>query len=165
MLQATSVDPVVVGTGSVAGLIAAPTRSIYCATKAAQHFLLESVALECESQTGKLIPGTDKRRAFVRFLILAPGPIKNSFVKQYAVDATTGPRDNRDQALDVKDITAETLASVDANASGLLVLPRTAFVGSLLAQFHTTYVALHPALTQPQQHCAGSAPFVSLLIP
>lgn len=161
VLQTTSIDPVIVGTGSVAGLIPAPTRAVYCATKAAQHFLLESVALECESQAGTPIPGTDKLRALVRFLIVAPGPIKNSFVKTYATDSTTGPRDDREKALDVNDIVRTTLRRVDANGTGILVLPPVAFVATILSKFNLTYVAL---LTQPRPDWKEGTQSVSLLV-
>jgi len=138
MLQSTSVDPVVVVTGSVAGLVPAPTRSIYCATKAAQHFFVNSVALECERQAGTPIPGTDRKRALVRFLLVAPGPIKNSFVAKYACDATSGPRDKRDNALEVKDVVQSTLSRVDLKPTGMLVMPRYMFFASLLAQWDST---------------------------
>ena len=144
VLQTTSADPVVVGTGSVAGLVPAPTRAVYCATKSAQHYLLDCVALECESQAGCTIPGTDQRRALVRFLIVAPGPIKNSFVKTYAVDSRSGPRDDRNRALDVHDVVRETLAAVDADHMGMLVLPRHVFWVSILTKFATTYVFCLP---------------------
>lgn len=162
VLQTTSIDPVVVGTGSVAGLIPAPTRAVYCATKAAQHFLLESVALECDSQAGTPVPGTDKRRALVRFLLIAPGPIKNSFVKTYSVDSTTGPRDNRDKALDVNDVVRATLQRVDANGTGIMVLPPAAFVAAMLSKFNLTYVLA--LLTQPRRDCEGGTQAVSLLV-
>ncbi|WFD32889.1 hypothetical protein MSPP1_003942 [Malassezia sp. CBS 17886] len=137
-LQTTSAYPVVVTTGSVAGLIPAPTRSVYCATKASQHYLVNSVALECQSQAGTLVPGTDTRRALVRFLLLAPGPIKNSFVATHSVDATTGPRDNRSNALQVADIVRDTLRRVDKADFGMLVLPKYAFFAFLLTLFQAT---------------------------
>ncbi|WFD45179.1 hypothetical protein MPSI1_003857 [Malassezia psittaci] len=140
ILQSTSIDPRVVATGSIAGIIPAPTRAIYCATKSAQHYLLESIALECETQAGEAILGTNQRRALVRFLILVPGPIRNSFVKTYAVDSASGPRDNRKNALDVDYVVKETLNTVDANKTGMLVLPRAIFWASLLVKFNSTYV-------------------------
>lgn len=161
VLQTTSADPVVVGTGSVAGLIPAPTRAVYCATKSAQHYLLDSVALECEAQAGHTVPGTDKRRALVRFLIVAPGPIKNSFVKTYAVDSGSGPRDNRDRALDVHDVVRETLMAVDADHMGMLVLPRHVFWASLLTKFVSTYIP--SAHLQTRAHWQDVPPTVSLL--
>lgn len=141
VLQTRSESPAVIGIGSVAGLVPAPTRAIYCATKSSQHYLLRSVELECDSQAGTFVPGTAQRRAHVRFLLVAPGPIKNSFVAKYAVDSATGPRDNRDKALEVHDVVRHTLQRVDAQAWGMLVLPRVAFVASLLAQFDSTYVS------------------------
>lgn len=156
LLQTTSTCPAVVATGSVAGLIPAPTRSIYCATKSAQHFLVNSVALECEAQAGTLVPGTKQRRSLVRFLILAPGPIKNSFVATYSVDAQTGPRDNREHALDVSDVVRETLKAVEQQNWGMLVLPRQAFAGALLSQFSFTYVSAL-LLTQPKYDRAYSS--------
>ncbi|WFD01038.1 hypothetical protein MYAM1_003798 [Malassezia yamatoensis] len=140
ILQSTSNDPRVVATGSVAGLCPAPTRAVYCATKSAQHYLLDSVALECEAQAGEPILGTNQRRALVRFLILAPGPIRNSFVKTYSVDSASGPRDNRQNALDVDYVVKETLDTVDTNKTGMLVLPRAVFWVSLLTKFNSTYV-------------------------
>ncbi|WFD34311.1 hypothetical protein MCUN1_001150 [Malassezia cuniculi] len=138
LLQATSTRPAVAVTGSVAGLVYAPTRSIYCATKSAQHFLVNSVALECDRQAGLPIPGSSKRRAHVRFLIVAPGPIRNSFVAKYAVDSNDGPRDNRDRALDVNDVARDTVARIDSEKYGMLVLPRYVFLAALASQFEAT---------------------------
>ena len=56
------------------------------------------------------------------------------------MDATTGPRDNRERALEVPDVVRGTLRRVDAEQWGILVIPTHAFVGSLLAQFNATYV-------------------------
>ncbi|PKI82615.1 hypothetical protein MVES1_003851 [Malassezia vespertilionis] len=138
MLQTTSKDPVVVATGSIAGLLPAPTRSVYCATKAAQHFLVDSVALECQTQAGTPVPGTDKKRALVRFLLIAPGPIQNTFVAKYAVDSVAGPRDNRSKALEVHDVVRTTLNKVDSVGSGLLVMPQYLFAAHLLSKFNVT---------------------------
>lgn len=140
LLQTTSAHPAVVVIGSVAGLIPAPTRAVYCATKASQHFLVRSMALECESQAGTLVPGTQQRRKHVPFLLVAPGPIKNSFVAKYAVDARTGPRDNRASALEVDEVVRATLQRVDKAQWGTLVLPPHVLYGSLLAQLDATYV-------------------------
>lgn len=140
VLQTTSKHPAVIAIGSVAGLIPAPTRAVYCATKSSQHFLVRSMDLECESQAGTIVPGTNQRRARVRFLLVAPGPIRNSFVAKYAVDANTGPRDNRDKALEVSYVVRKTLSRVDACQWGMMVLPHYVFVASLLAQLDTTYV-------------------------
>lgn len=140
IMQTTSVNPVVVTVGSVAGIVSAPTRSVYCATKSAQHLLVRSVDLECASQAGTLVPGTQQRRARVNFLLLAPGPIKNSFVATYSVDSSTGPRDNRDNALRVDDIVAMTLKRVDAERWGTLVIPGYIQLVSILSQLNPTYV-------------------------
>ena len=113
LMQTTSSRPAVVTIGSVAGLIPAPTRAVYCASKSAQHLLVRSVDLECEAQAATPAPG-QPRRARVHFLLVAPGPIKNSFVATYSVDASTGPRDRRDQALRVEDVVRATLRRVDA---------------------------------------------------
>ena len=145
ILQTTSANPAVITIGSVAGLIPAPTRAVYCASKSSQHYLIRSVELECEAQAGTPVPGSDMRRTRVNFLLVAPGPIKNSFVATYAVDATTGPRDNRERALEVPDVVQGTLRRVDGEQWGILVIPSHAFVGSLLAQFNATYV---PVLLQ-----------------
>ena len=140
ILQTTSAHPAVAVIGSVAGLVPAPTRAVYCATKASQHFLVRSIELECESQAGTPVPGTQRRRARVPFLLVAPGPIQNSFVASYAVDARTGPRDDREHALDVHDVVRATLARLDHAQWGTLVLPARAYVASLLAQVNATYV-------------------------
>lgn len=137
LLQTTSARPAVAVTGSVAGLVYAPTRSIYCATKAAQHFLVNSVALECDTQAGLPAPG-GARRARVRFLIVAPGPIRNSFVAKYAVDSAGGPRDDRTNALDVADVARAAVARLDYEAFGMLVIPAYAFAASIAAQFSAT---------------------------
>lgn len=160
VLQTTSIDPVVVGTGSVAGLVPAPTRAVYCATKAAQHAFLDSVALECASQAGTHAPGSTAPRALVRFLLLAPGPLRNSFVQTYAVDATTGPRDDRTNALDVQDVVRATLSRVAAGREGMLVLPPYMFYGMILSKFEATYASL---LTQPRLCCESRPPSVPLL--
>lgn len=160
LLQATSARPAVAVTGSVAGLVYAPTRSIYCATKSAQHFLVNSVALECDRQAGTQVPGSSRRRSHVRFLIVAPGPIRNSFVAKYAVDSDSGPRDNRDKALDVNDVARATVDRVDSDEYGMLVMPRYAFLASLLSQFDATCV---PA-NKSRHRVARFAPLVPLLI-
>ncbi|WFD21212.1 hypothetical protein MCAP1_003473 [Malassezia caprae] len=160
ILQTTSAHPAVVVIGSVAGLVPAPTRAVYCATKASQHFLVRSVELECESQAGTLVPGTQRRRARVPFLLVAPGPIQNSFVATYAVDARTGPRDNRENALKVHDVISATLARLDHAQWGTLVMPTRAYVASLLAQVNATYVWL---LTQARLDWVHGASTVQLL--
>lgn len=137
LLQTTSAQPAVAVTGSVAGLVYAPTRSIYCATKAAQHFFVNSVALECDRQAGIPVRGGG-RRAHVRFLIVAPGPIRNSFVAKYAVDSASGPRDDRTNALDVGDVARAAVARLDYDAFGMHVLPAYAFAGALASQFSAT---------------------------
>ncbi|WFD28918.1 hypothetical protein MNAN1_003934 [Malassezia nana] len=138
VMQTTSSNPAVVAIGSVAGLIPAPTRAVYCATKSAQHFLVRSMDLECESQAGTCIPGTQKRRARVHFLLVAPGPLRNSFVATYAVDANTGPRDNRDKALSVHDVVRASVRRLDHAQWGTLVLPSPVYAASLLAQVQAT---------------------------
>jgi len=160
ILQTTSAHPAVVVIGSVAGLVPAPTRAVYCATKASQHFLVRSIELECESQAGSLVPGTQQRRAHVPFLLVAPGPIQNSFVATYAVDANTGPRDNREHALKVQDVVRATLARLDHAQWGTLVLPTRAYVASFLAQVNATYVRL---LTQARLDWVHGASNVQLL--
>ncbi|WFC98436.1 hypothetical protein MYAM1_001163 [Malassezia yamatoensis] len=63
-LQTTSNSPYVALIGSLAALIPAPTRSLYCATKAAQQMLVQSIASECRAQAEK------KGRALVQFYLL-----------------------------------------------------------------------------------------------
>ena len=137
--RSTSSRPAVVTIGSVAGLIPAPTRAVYCASKSAQHLLVRSVDLECESQAGMPGPG-QSRRARVHFLLVAPGPIKNSFVATYSVDASTGPRDRRDHALGVEDVVRATLRRVDAEQWGVLVMPSYLRVAWILTCLDATYV-------------------------
>lgn len=139
LMQTTSSRPAVVTIGSVAGLIPAPTRAVYCASKSAQHLLVRSVDLECEAQAATPAPG-QPRRARVHFLLVAPGPIKNSFVATYSVDASTGPRDCRDHALGVEDVVRATLRRVDAEQWGVLVMPSYLRVAWILACLDATYV-------------------------
>ena len=139
LMQTTSSRPAVVTIGSVAGLIPAPTRAVYCASKSAQHLLVRSVDLECEAQAATPAPG-QPRRARVHFLLVAPGPIKNSFVATYSVDASTGPRDRRDHALGVEDVVRATLRRVDAEQWGVLVMPSYLRVAWILACLDATYV-------------------------
>lgn len=152
LMQTTSKRPAVVTMGSVAGLIPAPTRAVYCASKSAQHLLVRSVDLECESQAGMPVPGTQPR-ARVHFLLVAPGPIKNSFVATYSVDASTGPRDNRDKALHVRDVVRATLRRVDAEQWGVLVMPSYIRLAWILTCLDATYVCP----TNPRRAWLGRA--------
>ncbi|CCU99249.1 unnamed protein product [Malassezia sympodialis ATCC 42132] len=82
-LQTNSKAPYVCIVGSLASLVPAPTRSMYCATKSAQQMLVQSVAAECASQAK--INGY----AHVHFVVLAPSTVQTSFRSHMAL--TQGP--------------------------------------------------------------------------
>lgn len=77
LLASTSPSPAVHHLSSVAAAIAAPSRCLYSATKAAAYMAVESARVECEGMG-------------VRFFSLLPGTIDNEFRTKTATAQTGG---------------------------------------------------------------------------
>lgn len=126
-LQTNSKSPYVVVIGSLAGLVWAPTRSLYCGTKTAQHMLALSVAAECESQAR--IEG----RKLVRFAILAPSTVATSFTARLAVGAKRQFLRSSGNLLRPKDVGDIAVRCADTNRTGIVPVPFKYFFAWLLA--------------------------------
>jgi NAD(P)-dependent dehydrogenase (short-subunit alcohol dehydrogenase family) len=132
MLQTTSTHPAISLTSSAAALFAAPTRSIYAATKSAQFSLFRSVAIECQAhaQIQSNSSAEGKNRADIRFLAVCPGTIATSF-RASAVDLNHGdglPDDSASGKKAEKMLTSETVAErtvlgVDKLERGMISMP------------------------------------------
>lgn len=126
-LQTKSKRPYVAVIGSLAALVPAPTRALYCASKAAQQMLVQSVAAECASQAR--IAG----RNLVRFVVLAPSTVATSF----STRMTVGPKNTRSRSLK-KMLSPESVGNtvvecVDRNKTGVVPMPYKYFLVWLLA--------------------------------
>lgn len=123
-LQTNSKAPFVVVIGSLASLVPAPTRSMYCATKVAQQMLVQSVATECSTQAK--VGG----RKLVKFAVLAPGTVNTSFRARLTVNASknvsvTTPRHGK--SLSTTDVAKEALHCVQHGVTGVVPIPHRYF--------------------------------------
>lgn len=117
VLQTSSRAPHIGVIGSLAALIPAPTRALYCAVKAAQQQLVLGAAAECETQAQ--IPG----RSLVKFTILAPGTVATSF----------RPRDPRARALSPTVVARHAIDCINRGTTGIVPLPSKYFVAWILS--------------------------------
>ena len=115
-MQVTSNAPFVSTIGSLASLVPAPTRSVYCATKSAQQMLIESVALECETQAQ--MPG----RALVQFSVLAPSTVSTSFRESSGAEVRASDLRSANQ-LRAQDVAARAVFDVDHRNTGVNPMP------------------------------------------
>lgn len=121
-LQTNSKAPYVCVVGSLASLVPAPTRSMYCATKCAQQMLVQSVAIECASQA--------KVEGYVHvpFVVLAPSTVQTSFRTHMAL--TQGPHPvapKQTGSLHAADVAQLALSCVERGTTGVVPLPRKYF--------------------------------------
>ncbi|WFD06867.1 hypothetical protein MVES1_002222 [Malassezia vespertilionis] len=131
-LQTNSKSPYVAIINSVAGLIAAPTRALYCATKSAQMMLVLGMALECEAQAK--VEGYSN----VRFVVISPAAVQTSFNKRLSLGSDMGSKSARypvGKALTSEQVAIATVQSVADNKTGIIPLPHTYFYIWLLAPF------------------------------
>jgi short-subunit dehydrogenase len=126
LLQLSSAEPAFSTLGSLAGLVPAPTRALYGASKAGQHMLLQGLALEAAAQAK-----ADSRRAHVRFLHVLPGTIATGF-RAGAVDGApeeSGARDSswdresKSDVLTAEHVAQQTILAVDRQTQGELLMP------------------------------------------
>ncbi|WFD31359.1 hypothetical protein MSPP1_002394 [Malassezia sp. CBS 17886] len=119
-LQTNSTRPYVAVIGSLASLIPAPTRALYCATKSAQQQLVLSMAIECETQAK--YPG----RALVRFVVLAPSTVRTSFGKNLGITGVDDRGANYasdSSAMSSDDVAATAVESVERGLTGVVPVP------------------------------------------
>lgn len=108
MLTRTSPSPSILLISSVAAIIPAPTRALYCSTKAASLLLYQSLAIEH--------PGI----AFTYFL---PGTIEGNF-RASAVDS--GPvreSDPNKHGLKTEYVATRCIDAVDRRLTGSIIVP------------------------------------------
>ena len=117
VLQTSSRAPHVGVIGSLAALIPAPTRALYCAVKAAQQQLVLGAAAECETQAQ--IPG----RSLVKFTVLAPGTVATSFRS----------RDPHARALSPTVVAHHAIDCINKGSTGVVPLPSKYFIAWLLS--------------------------------
>lgn len=130
MLQTTSHYPAVVLMSSAAALFAAPTRSVYAATKAAQLSLFRSVALESQAHAQVKPANSAKPRSQVHFLSICPATIATSF-RHSAVDLDHTKADMPEDLAWVKGekmltpfhVAQRTIFAVDRFTQGIVTLP------------------------------------------
>lgn len=116
-MQMTSNMPFISAIGSVAAIVAAPTRTVYCASKAAQDMLLHGVCLECETQAK--VPG----RALVQYNVIAPNTVATSFRKHAWQDGqSSSPTVGKILAPD--DVGVRAVQEVDQRTTGVVAMPR-----------------------------------------
>ncbi|KIM31064.1 hypothetical protein M408DRAFT_327957 [Serendipita vermifera MAFF 305830] len=104
-LQRTSQAPAILLISSVAALIPAPSRSLYCSSKAASLMLFRSLAIEHPS---------------IAFNYICPGTIEGSF-RASAVDGGD-VREALDGALKIEEVASRCMRMVDHN-EGLVMVP------------------------------------------
>jgi len=121
-LQTNSKAPYVCIVGSLASLVPAPTRSMYCATKSAQQMLVQSVAAECASQAK--IDGY----AHVHFVVLAPSTVQTSFRSHMALTQgplTTAPSST--SSLRPSHVARQAISCVEQGITGVVPMPSKYF--------------------------------------
>ncbi|KAL4401947.1 hypothetical protein ACI68E_001598 [Malassezia pachydermatis] len=123
-MQTNSKAPHVAVVGSLASLVPAPTRTVYCATKVAQQMLVESVATECTTQAK--VPG----RALVKFVVLAPTTVATSFRSRMSVGVNekSKPTDpQRGRALTTQEVAEEAIYCLEHSITGVRPMPHYYF--------------------------------------
>lgn len=125
IMQTNSKFPHVCVIGSLASLVPAPTRALYCATKAAQQMLVLAVATECDAQAK--VPG----RTRVTHTILAPSSISTSFadVRSGRTDLS---RTHRSSELSASAVAARAVQCASRRTTGVVPVPGFYFFGWLL---------------------------------
>lgn len=137
MMQTTSPSPSIHLLSSAAAVFPAPTRALYCASKAAQLAVFQSVAIEAASQA-KLArkPGSLQQRAHVRFYASLPGTILSDF-RASAVDgspaasaafdgswdAAKGGKAKKSDALQPTDVADRSILALDRYVEGAEEMP------------------------------------------
>lgn len=125
IMQTNSKFPHVCVIGSLASLVPAPTRALYCATKAAQQMLVLAVATECDAQAN--VPG----RTRVTHTVLAPSSISTSFADVRAGLAEPS-RPHRPSALSAATVAARAVRCASRRTTGVVPVPGFYFIGWLL---------------------------------
>lgn len=128
-LQTLSNVPYVAVIGSLASLVPAPTRAMYCATKAAQQMLVQSVAAECVTQARVA------DRQLVRFVTLAPSSVSTSFRARMSVNDESNDNASvpRRACLSADRVGFAAVQCVDQGVVGVQPLPFRYFFVWLLA--------------------------------
>lgn len=129
-LQTNSKAPYVAVIGSLASLVPAPTRGLYCATKAAQQMLVLSTAAECASQAR--VAG----RALVKFVVMAPSTVATFFSTRLAIgvpaDQKQAPR-STGRMLSAHDVGETVVRCVERGVTGVVPMPYRFFFVWLLS--------------------------------
>lgn len=108
MLTRTSKSPSILLVSSVAAIIPAPTRALYCSTKAASLLLFQALAIEHRD---------------IAFTFIVPSTIEGNF-RASAVDS--GPvreKDPNKHGLKTDYVAQRCIQAVDQSETGMVLLP------------------------------------------
>jgi len=117
MLAQTSRSPSILQISSVAAIIAAPTRALYCSTKSASLSLYQSIAIEHPE---------------ISFSLVLPGTIEGDFRASAVDKGSVREADPNKHGLKADYVAAQCIQAVDRKTK-MVVLPSFYLLGHFLS--------------------------------